>query len=144
MISRSHRFHGYASVRRVYRTSQTVRSPLIILKYVRNNRRASYRAAVVVSRKVHKSAVVRNRIRRRIYEIIRQQPQLETAPYDLVFTVYSDQLADRPAMELQQAISQLLTKAGIGGKESAATGDRHAIVDHKDLSETRGKDKEPQ
>jgi ribonuclease P protein component len=60
MISRAHRFHGYNSLNFVYRNGQTVRGPLFAIKYTINPKRKSYRAAVVVSKKVNKSAVARN------------------------------------------------------------------------------------
>ncbi len=129
MISRQHRFHGYSSLNFVYHKGQTVRDQLISLKFARNDRRTTYRAAVIVSRKVQKSAVARNRIRRRFYEIIRAHEPDITEAYDIVFTVFSDQVADLPPSELTDRISELLRKAGViknlnGPTRSAS----HAIV----------------
>ena len=73
MLIRAHRFHGYNSLRGVYGRGQTLRASLLNLKYQWREPNRPYRVAVVVSRKVSKSAVVRGRIRRRIYEIVRQQ-----------------------------------------------------------------------
>jgi ribonuclease P protein component len=72
----------------------------------------------VVSRKVNKSAVVRNRIRRRIYEQVRQY---ETVPpdTDLIFTVFSDQVANLESKQLKTIISELLNKATLQLKKSA-------------------------
>lgn len=113
MIRRTHRFHGLNSHRFVHRTGQTVRGPLCVLKYSKNTRRSTYRAAVVVSRKVSKSAVVRNRIRRRVYEAIRSQGGQFAAAYDVVFIIYSDQFATMPAAELQKNIIGKLQTAGV-------------------------------
>jgi ribonuclease P protein component len=66
MLSRTHRFHGYGSLKKVYANGKSVRGGLIGLKYLAGGSKP-YRVAVVVSKKVHKSAVVRNRIRRRLY-----------------------------------------------------------------------------
>lgn len=113
MIDKTHRFQGYNSLRFVYQKGQTVRGPLCSLKYALNRRRSTYRVAVVVSRKVHKSAVVRNRIRRRVYEVVRGfGPQIKDA-YDLVFMVYSEQLAELPSLELETAVFEKLDKAHI-------------------------------
>jgi ribonuclease P protein component len=114
MIKRAHRFHGNNSLRAVYRRAQTVRGPLLSLKVVANQRPAGYRAAVVVSRKVSKLAVVRNRIRRRIYEIIRAQASQLSAS-DLVITVFGPELATLPHDQLEAAIIDLLIKAGALG-----------------------------
>ena len=113
MIDKTHRFQGYGSLRFVYQKGQVVRGPLCALKYIANRRRTTYRAAVVVSRKVHKSAVVRNRIRRRMYEIVRNEMLHVKEPYDLVFIVYSDQLATMPAEQLQAALHEKLEKARV-------------------------------
>jgi ribonuclease P protein component len=126
MISKAHRFHGFTSLRAVYSRGQTVRGSALALKYMPNPRRGSYRAAVVVSRKTHKSAVVRNRIRRRIYEIIRSYEPDVTGPFDIVITVYSDQVAEVPSQSLESMVQDLFKKAGI--LRRATESDTHGIV----------------
>lgn len=113
MIVRAHRFHGHNALRQVYGHGLTVRGQLLAVKSLANPRRDSYRAAVVVSRKVHKSAVVRGRIRRRIYEIIRGQEAAMTSPQDIIVTVFSDQLATLPASQVSQAVIEQLRRAKI-------------------------------
>jgi ribonuclease P protein component len=113
MIAREHRFHGYNSLRYVYQHGRTVRGPLMALKLVMNPRRQGYRLAVVVSKKVHKSAVTRNRIRRRLYEAVRQHEAEITKPYDLVLTVFHEQVATMPADELQRMTRAQLRQAGV-------------------------------
>ena len=60
------------SLRVVYKYGQTARSQQLTMRYHLHEKRQTYRCAVVVSKKVEKSAVARNRIRRRIFEVIRQ------------------------------------------------------------------------
>jgi len=100
MISRAHRFHGYNSLRYVYRQGRVARGANFAVKAADNPRRKAYRVAVVVSRKVNKSAVARNRIRRRLYEISRQLGQDITRPYDIVITVFHDTVLETPHKEL--------------------------------------------
>lgn len=121
MIARKHRFHGYGSLRYVYQHGRTVRGPLSSLKFVANPRRADYRLAVVVSKKVHKSAVARNRIRRRLYEAIRQHEAGIVSPYDMVLTVFHEQIANIPAKDLEKIVVDHLTQAKIITKEPAKT-----------------------
>lgn len=128
MIDRIHRFQGHGSLRFVYQKGQTVRGQFCSLKYILNRRRRHYRVAVVVSRKVHKSAVVRNRIRRRIYEIVRVEAKRIREPYDLVITVYSDQMAEMPAVQLRQAIIEKLEKAEVFADKTGAETAERAIV----------------
>jgi ribonuclease P protein component len=142
MIIRAHRFHGYNALRHAYGRGQTVRGQLIAIKYLNNPRRTTYRAAVVVSRKVHKSAVVRGRIRRRIYEIIRGQEAYIDDPYDIIVTVFSDQLATMNAKELKNMIVLQLQRCGVvssaamavdtEGRPPRATDQPHVIVDTKE------------
>lgn len=112
MISMRHRFHGHGGVRAVYKGGKTVRGPLMSLKYMDRGNKQGYRAAVVVSKQVHKSAVTRNRIRRRIYEIIRQADRPLVDRKDLVLTVFSERAADMEAAKLRATVEGLLAKAG--------------------------------
>ena len=110
MLGRSHRFHGYGSLRGVYQRGRSARGPLMSLKFAQRQAGRPYRVAVVVSRKVNKSAVVRNRIRRRVYEQVRLAEK-EIAPgTDLVFTAFSDQLATIEAQKLKNLVEELLKK----------------------------------
>lgn len=130
MIGATHRFHGRSSLRFVYQRGQTIRGGALSLRHIRNERRDSYRTAVVVSRKVSKSAVVRNRIRRRVYEIIRKSSAQITGPYDLVFTVYSESAADMSHATLQKIVLGQLVQAGAMSGQSSDRG--RAIVDEKE------------
>lgn len=110
MLGRAHRFHGYAVLRRTYGRSQAVRGPLISLRFSARAGGRPFRVAVVVSRKVSKSAVTRNRIRRRVYETVRLADNVPPST-DLVFTVFSQQVADLEPAKLQAAVTELLRKA---------------------------------
>lgn len=133
MIAKWHRFHGHSSLNFVYRHGVVTRDHHVSLRSARNNRRSAYRAAVIVSRKVNKSAVQRNRIRRRIYEVIRMYGTSIAEPYDIVFTVFSDQLADMPTEKLQQLVGRLLAKARIiKAVPSVPQTAQHAIVTRKE------------
>ena len=83
------------------------------LKFVVNSRRPNHRLAVVVSKKVNKSAVTRNRIRRRIYEEVRRQQKNIIGSYDMVITVFSEQIATISADELEKIVVDLLRNAKI-------------------------------
>lgn len=113
MLTRAHRFHGRSSLRFVYQHGQTVRAQQLACRYAANPRRQTYRVAVVVSRKVHKSAVIRNRIRRRLYEAIRDQESDFGRPFDMVITVFSDTLADMPTVALRNTLQQTMQRAGL-------------------------------
>jgi len=111
MISVAHRFHGYGSLKSVYKHGQTLRSSGLSLRFGYRDPRKPYRVAVVVSKKVSKSAVTRNRIRRRIYEIVRRAENDILPGADLVFTVFDERAAKIDALILQSAVLELLKKA---------------------------------
>lgn len=111
MIAKFNRFHGYGALKGVYRRGQVVRGQTISLKFEKKLNQKNFRLAVVVSKKVHKSAVVRNRIRRRIYEIVRRQTAQNLDGYDLVFTAFSEEVAIINQDELVEKINSLLSKA---------------------------------
>jgi ribonuclease P protein component len=130
VIDSSHRFHGHNSLNFAYRQGRSARSEFLNLKYVLNNRRKDYRVAVVVAKKVHKSAVMRNRLRRRLYTTIRESLPADTANYDLIFSVVSDKLIDTSSSQMAELINDLLTKAGI--KSLTAGPQPHDIVSQKE------------
>jgi len=113
MLSYKYRFHGHGSLRYVYKNGQAIRTHFLTLKYTANPHRKHPRFAVVVSKKVLKSAVGRNRIRRRIYEAIRLSGLDETIPSDVVIIVSSSEILHQPAGELHESIKDLLVQAGL-------------------------------
>jgi len=78
-----------------------------------NKNRNSYRLAVVVSKKVNKSAVARNRIRRRLYEAVRLIEEKISQPQDIAITVYHDRIAELPAPELNRLVTAQFKQANI-------------------------------
>jgi ribonuclease P protein component len=113
MLSVSHRFHGHGSLRYVYKNGQAIRTRFMTIKYVDNPHRKHSRFAVVVSKKVHKGAVGRNRIRRRIYEALRHELPRITSTHDVVILVFSSELVSLPSPELREMVQQLMEQAGL-------------------------------
>lgn len=120
MIGHNFRFHGHASLGFVYRNGKVARTTRCALKYTPNIRRTQFRVAVVVSKKVSKSAVVRNRIRRRLYGQVRELVPAD-APYDLVFTVFSDDMANIPEKTIKDTVLRLLQIAALPVQEGRGT-----------------------
>ena len=69
-----------------------------------------FKVAVIVSRKVSKSAVVRNRIRRRLYEIIRKDFGKLLEGRQVNITVYDVSLAVAPHDEVKRELQGLFAK----------------------------------
>ena len=113
MLSNAFRFHGHGSLRYVYKNGQAVRSHFVTVKYTNNPHRKNSRFAVVISKKVLKSAAGRNRVRRRVYEIIRHELPHFTGVHDVVVIAFSAELATMPAEELAATLKQLFAQAGL-------------------------------
>jgi len=127
MIARSNRFHGRGSIQRLYKTAKSARSGSLALRYAPNERRGSYRLAIVVSRKISKSAVVRNRIRRRLYEQVRILSSDFTSPYDVVIVVYDPNIAEMSVAKLTTEVNNLFKRAKLINTRPAP----HDIVEPK-------------
>lgn len=108
MISRKNRFHGHNSVSRV--RGPSAHSEILSIRYS-SNKKKDYRLAVVVSKKVDNRAVVRNRIRRRIYESVRTQGRLNNLAIDVVFYVKDISIATVPNDKLNEEVAILTKKA---------------------------------
>ena len=77
------------------------------------NLRGFTRFGVVVSKKVEKSAVRRNRIRRRIYEAIRTNLDLIPKNKDYLFVVFSKDVGVMNFSELEKLLGQLVEESKI-------------------------------
>ncbi len=113
MIGSLFRFHGHNSLRYVYTNGKAVRSPTLTIKATENNRRHNPRFSVVVSKKVIKSAVGRNRIRRRLYEYLRTNMHRLNGVYDVVIICTSPELRTLPYAEITEQLDTLFTKADL-------------------------------
>lgn len=113
MLSFKNRFHGHGSLRYVYTHGQAVRSRLMTLKHSTHPKRQDPRVAVVISKKVIKSAVGRNRVRRRVYEVVRYELPSIKPGSDLVLIVFSAEILKLPHEELVQTVKQLFNSAGV-------------------------------
>lgn len=113
MLATKYRFHGHGSLRFVYSKGQAVRSKYYVCKYTHNARRSEPRVAIVVSKKVIKSAVKRNRIRRRLYEAVRQEIPKINPQLDLVFVVISPEVLTAQSIEITETLQRSLTQADL-------------------------------
>ena len=78
-----------------------------------DNTRGFTRVAVVVSKKVVKTAVGRNRIRRRVYETIRNNFDLVPKKCDYIFVVYRKEVGTMPYKELVKLLGELVAESKV-------------------------------
>lgn len=112
MLNKRYRFHSRGGVRYVYKHGKTVRTSKMSLVFVPNERGFT-RVAVVVSKKVNKTAVGRNRIRRRVYEVIRKNFDLLPKKTDYIFVIFSPDVLKMPQNELEKSLGGLVEEARV-------------------------------
>lgn len=112
MLAKKFRFHSRGGVRHTYQHGKTIREAKISLVFAINGRKKQ-RYAVVVSKKVLKSAVGRNRIRRRVYEALRLELPKIQQPVDCIFIINTKEIFTIDFVELQSLIRDLLIEAKI-------------------------------
>lgn len=113
MLRFTNRFHGHGSLRYIYKNGQALRSHSLTLRYIENSRRKTPRVSIVVSKKILKSAVGRNRIRRRLYEIVRHELPHLKPNLDMVILVFHADIRTQLHDELQKQLRQIFSEAGL-------------------------------
>ena len=112
MLNRKYRFHSRGGVRYVYQKGKTVRKPQASLVFAENTKGFT-RVGVVVSKKVMKSAVGRNRIRRRVYEVVRNNFDLLPGKTDYIFVIFNKSILDMPLSELEKLLGELVEESKV-------------------------------
>lgn len=82
MLPKGKRMDG-DQINLLFSNAKTVKNPLFTMKYSKNSdKKATF--AVAPSKKVFKTAVLRNKIKRRIYSAVKSAG-LESLPYNIAF-----------------------------------------------------------
>ncbi len=115
MLTKRLRFHGHGSLRFLYKNADAYRSRAFTVKAIKNPRRKNTRVSVVISKKVHKAAVGRNRMRRRIYEIMRHEIPKFHGSQDIAIIVTNAEVIAMPHDELRDSLCSLLQQANVYG-----------------------------
>ena len=109
MLAAAHRLRDRRALAQVMRRGRYAAEPALSLKTTPNQLSYS-RVVVVVSKKVSKKAVVRNRIRRRLAAILAGRWATVAPGYDIVVTVRTD-VSAVAGPELTRRMLGLLTQA---------------------------------
>ena len=94
----------------IFKKGKSANGVFLILKFVKNNLKTN-RFAFIVSKKVSPKAVVRNKIRRRLFESVKEiKGGLESL--DFIF-IALPKIKDKNFSEVKTEVEKLLSKAGI-------------------------------
>ena len=105
MLSRDKRLRKERDIAKVYRKGRYGGGTNLQVKSLSTGFPSS-RAAIVVSKKISKRAVVRNRIKRRLAAILRESWQTVKPGYDIVITARAD-VAETPAAAVERLQPQV-------------------------------------
>lgn len=86
-----------------------MRAKELQIRYKTKHAGTDFKVAVVVSKKTSKQAVVRNKIRRRIYEWIRLNLPKDYK-YDIMVTVFAHELAAVPSEQISKLLESNFEK----------------------------------
>jgi ribonuclease P protein component len=109
MLPKINRIKKKKDFEEIFKKGASFKNSLLILKVVKNNFNES-RFGFIVSQKVSKKAVVRNKIRRRLSEIIKAEFNNIKSGLDLVF-ISLNGIEKREFFEIKESVASLLTKA---------------------------------
>lgn len=111
MLPAAHRLRGDAQFRQLFRNARVVHGQLLLLRVVATENQYP-RVAFVVANKIAKKAIVRNKLKRRMREIVRKLlPHI--IPYrDILLTAKKD-APTATFQALEAEIPFLFQKAGI-------------------------------
>jgi ribonuclease P protein component len=112
VLARSDRLRDRKDVSRVYSKGISVRSHPLTLKFLKNSIDHN-RTAVVVSKKVAKSAPLRNRIRRRIFSLVREKQLQNENHYDAIISVFDGDVAKMDFSQLSKIMDELYKRANL-------------------------------
>lgn len=112
MLNKRYRFHSRGGVKYVYKHGKTIWSSGMSVVFVQNTRGFT-RIAVVVSKKVIKSAVGRNRIRRRVYEAVRLNMDVIPKKMDYIFVVHTKDVMTMKFDRLEGVIRKMVSESKV-------------------------------
>lgn len=112
MLAKKYRFHSRGGVKYVYQYGKTIRRSKMSLVFCENTRGFT-RVAVVVSKKVAKTAVARNRIRRRVYEALRVNFEFIPEKRDYIFVIYTADVMTMPYNDLVKLLGELVAESKV-------------------------------
>lgn len=109
MLPKTNRVKKKKDFEMIFKKGASFKNNLFILRFIKNNLNKT-RFSFVVSQKVSKKAVVRNKIRRRLAAIAKSEKEKIKNNTDLVFICLPG-IEKKEFLELKESFNSLLTKA---------------------------------
>ncbi len=109
MLPQDSRLQNEKDIERVYKKGKSFKEDFLILKVVKSNL-AKSRFVFIISRKVSKKAVARNKIKRRLREIIKKQTKRIAPGFDILVIARSE-IVEKSFLEIEKILIKLLKRA---------------------------------
>ena len=109
-LPREYRLSGKSEIEEIFKKGKYLNSELFSIKFLSTNTKFS-RFAIIISLKVSKKSVLRNKIRRRVSEIIRLNQSIIKPGYNIVLIVKSRAI-NKEYAGLKEALVKELSKIG--------------------------------
>lgn len=113
MLASKYRFHGYGALKFLFSHGKTFRTKSISVRVAFNPRRQNSRASIVVSKKVIKASPKRNRVRRRLYEVLRTNWDNVKPKHDILISVYEPGYYDAEYEVILAEVKKVLKEAKV-------------------------------
>jgi ribonuclease P protein component len=111
MLPKENRLKKKKDFEKAFRQGKGIKQDLLFLKLLKNNLNVT-RFGFIVSKKLSKKATVRNKIRRRLSEVIRTNLEGIKKGWDGVI-VASPGIENKNFQEIKESISRLFKKANL-------------------------------
>jgi ribonuclease P protein component len=109
VLAKENRIHGRKAFLGILKTNTVIRGKYFNLSYS-PNQTEKIKAAVVVGKKISKKAVDRNRLRRKIFEILRKKFALALSGKNIIIIVFNPNTVNLKSSEIEELIEQLVAK----------------------------------
>ncbi len=109
MLLKKHRLRKKKDFERVSEKGKLLTKDFLVLKTVKNNLKLA-RVGLVVSRKVSKKAVQRNKVKRKLREAVRNNIRKIKVGYDLIFFTKKG-IEKKSFSEIKKMVEDLLVRA---------------------------------
>ncbi len=109
MLAKQYRLQKDKDLKLVFKNGKAFSAGFLFLKLKKNNLQVS-RFGFIVGKRISKKAAIRNKIKRRLREIIRKNLDNIKSEFDIVIWV-KPVIADKNYQEIEQDIKELLKKS---------------------------------
>lgn len=112
MLTKQHRLKKNKDFELVFKRGKTFDGKFLFLKIIKRNNLKVSRFGLVVGTKISKKATIRNKIKRRLRDVIRKRLEDIKSGFDVIIGAKT-LVVDKSYQEIKEELEGLLEKAGV-------------------------------